>query len=391
MRYLCCLCFILPRLLRGARRGAGQRGRVAGGRARRDRAAQLSPGVHHQPGARGAVTSFADRLAPAELILPKEYNGLCMDHFQEQGWPGELLEAPYDYTIVKQTPEEAQVMVKRVVSGIWQAKLANKQLANLTLEKTYTLRADSPALVCAVKLSAPVDESKVFSYWLQNVFFAGGKYDEALDRTFRPSTRGVRSNAAAKNGMYGTEDWMRDFSDGWMALLDTVNKTGLATMTDYNDLRINYANFGNHTNEFMFNTTFLPKGASRSYTITLMPVLGMDKMLYVGPDALVGYHIATDNKGEGHAEFTVTRSAEAVNTLTLTVAVAGADGGKEVPAGTLTFNALADAPQTKTLALTGLPHDPIVVRISASGQTVDGKGARVPRGGFLPRRLPVGG
>ena len=44
------------------------------------------------PARGGAITSFVDKLAPADLLLPKPFMGLCMDHFQEQGWPGELLD-----------------------------------------------------------------------------------------------------------------------------------------------------------------------------------------------------------------------------------------------------------------------------------------------------------
>lgn len=321
----------------------------------------------------GAITSYSDKLAPAELVLQKSFNGLCMDHFQEQSWPGEMLEVPYDYKIVVQTPEEAQVTVSRKVSGVWGGKLANKKLSDLLLEKTYTLRADSPAITCAVKLTAPVDEAKVFSYWVQNVYFAGGDFDQAVDRTFRPSARGVRSSAQQKNGMYGAEEWLRDFSDGWMALVDTQKKSGLAAITDYNDLRINYACGGNLTNELMFNTNYLPKGQSRTYVTQLTPIIGLDKILHVGGKMLVGYAISTDNKGAGSVKFAVERSAEVVRDLTFAVSVAGATDGKEVKVGTATFGPLVDAPQEQSLVLANIPSDPVVLRVTASGHTADGK------------------
>jgi len=269
------------------------------------------------PSRGGSVTSFVDKMARAELVLQQPYSGLCMDHFQEQNWPGEFLEAPYEYKITKQDAQEVQVAVSRKASGIWHDKLANRKLSDILLEKTYTLSADSPVLSCTVKLTAPADEAKVFSYWLQNVFFAGGDYDAATDRTFRPSARGVRSTGAENNSHYGSEDWMRDFSAGWMALIDTKKKSGLAMMTDYNDLRINYANVGNHTNEFMFNTTYLPKGQSRAYTVHLCPVTGIAKVLSVSPQMIVGYSIQTDNHGKGKVDFQVQRSAVAVKSVGL--------------------------------------------------------------------------
>ncbi|MHB9129457.1 MAG: hypothetical protein ACYDBB_00010 [Armatimonadota bacterium] len=320
----------------------------------------------------GAVTSYSDRLAPAELVLQQKFSGLCMDHFQEQNWPGELLEVPYEYKIAKQTPDEVQVTVTRKASGLWQTKVVNKKISDIQLEKTYTLRADSPAIICTVKLTMP-EEPKVYSYWLQNVFFAGGDYDPATDRTFRPSARGVRSSGREKNGMYGSEEWMRDFSAGWMALIDTRKKTGLAMACDYDDLRINYACGGNMTNEFMFNTTYQPKAQNRTYTIQLMPVVGMDKVMSVSPQLIAGYAIKTDNTGGGKVDFSVVRSALAVNDLTFDVTIAGAANGKETPAGKIEFTALTDQPQVKSLTFTNAPLDPVVVRVKANGHTADGQ------------------
>ena len=91
-------------------------------------------------------------------------------------------------------------MLWRKSTGAWDNKVVDNKIAGILLEKTYTLRADSPAVTCTVKLTAPPDEAKVFSYWLQDVFFAGGDYDPATDRTFRPSTRGVRSSGKERTG-----------------------------------------------------------------------------------------------------------------------------------------------------------------------------------------------
>lgn len=316
----------------------------------------------------GAVTSYSDKLAPAELILQKPFNGLCMDHFQEQPWPGELLEVPYEYKIVAPGPDIASVMVWRKATGVWGGKLANTKLSDLLLEKTYTLRGDSPTLTCSVKLTSPADQAKVFSYWMQDVVFAGGDYDAATDRTFRPSARGVRSTGRENNGHYGSEEWMRDFSAGWMALVDTKKKTGIAIDTDYNELRINYACGGNMTNEFMFNTLYLPKGNSRTYTMHLTPIVGLDKVLYVGPEMIAGWHITPAGGGAGKLDFEAVRSdlatAEAQLALTL---VGGADAAKQVKVGVVPFAALTDKVQTQVVPYTGAPPDPLVLRVEAKG------------------------
>ena len=133
---------------------------------------------------------------------------------------------------------------------------------------------------------------------------------------------------------------MRDFSAGWISLIDTRKKSGLSMITNYDDLRINYANIGNQSNELMFNTTYLPRGQSRTYTVQLLPVVGIDRLLYTDAQLTVGYAMQTDNKGGGKVDFTVERSAQPVNTLTLDVAIAGATGGSAVPVGNVTFDAL---------------------------------------------------
>jgi uncharacterized membrane protein len=321
----------------------------------------------------GAVTSYSDNLAPAELIQQQPYSGLCLDHFSEQGWPGEFLETAYDYQVVKDTPREAQVMVSRKAKGVWPAgRLVDAKLSDILLEKTYTLRADSPTLICKVRLTAPADQAKVFSYWLQNVLFAGGDYDKAADRTFRPSARGIRSSAAENNSMYGSEDWLRDFTGAWMALIDTKKKNGLATFSDYNDLRINYACCGNLTNELMFNTLYLPKGQSREYVINLTPLVGLDRALYTGTEMNVSAIIRTDNKGNGNVDFLAERSALSVADAKFTVKVFSPATGKEIDAGMVSFDALTDKPQARSLALTNLPSDPIVLRVTASGHDAAG-------------------
>ena len=41
------------------------------------------------------------------------------------------------------------------------ASVENEKLKGLVLEKTYTLRADSPALGCRIRITAPAKDAKV--------------------------------------------------------------------------------------------------------------------------------------------------------------------------------------------------------------------------------------
>ena len=325
------------------------------------------------PARGGAVTAYSDKLAPAGLVQPQMYQGLCMDHFQEQTWPGELLESPYGYKIVKQTPEEVRVAVTHVATGVYYTKEVNPHLVGLQIEKTYTLRQDSPALIVSVRLTAPEDASKTFSYWMQHVLFAGGTYEQAADRVFRPTVRGVRNTGELNNGSYGVEEWIKDFTAGWAALLDAREGTGLATFTDYNELRTLYASGGNHTTEFMFNPVYVPKGQNRTYALTLVPLTGMKRVTHVGEHLLAAMTVAPGAAGAGKLDFQVARSQDAPQDARFTVSLHGVTDKQEVPVGDVSFPALTDQAQLATLAYAKAPADPLVVRVAVTGHDASGR------------------
>ena len=328
------------------------------------------------PSRGGAVTEYSDKLAPGNVILPNRGWGLFIDHFQEQPWPGELLEKPYEFQIVTQTPQEATVKVWTTATGLAPHNtIVNAKLAGIVLEKSYTLKAGSPVLSVDVKLTAPADAAKTCAYWIQHVFRAGKEYDATADRTFRPATRGIRANGKEGNGFYGQEDFIGDLVAPWIALLDTAEKRGLVSLTDYNDVDRLYACGGNTTSELMFNTCYIPKGTSKSYRCQLLPLAGFDRLTHADGHFLAAMKIRTDNKGGGVAEFAAVRADQPVTELTLAVtAVAAATpGAKAVDCGSVTLADLGDAPRSATLELKNLPADPVVLRVAATGKTADGK------------------
>lgn len=326
------------------------------------------------PARGGAVTAWSDKRAPGNIVLPNRFWGLCLDHFQEQIWPGELLEVPYEHEIVSQTPEEARVKVWRRATGEWRNQV-NAKLAGLLLEKTYILRADSAALEVEVNITAPADEARLAAYWVQHVFVAGEDFSAAADRIFRPTTRGVRSNAHEDNGMYGEESWIRDFTAGWIARLDTVEKRGLATVADYNEISTLYTSARSGTSEIMFNTRFFPKGGSFTYRFLVAPVAGLDRVTHADENVLAGMKIETDNRGGGSLTFTVARVGQAVPALEMAVSVipAAAPGEAPVDVGTVSLTDIGDEPQSAVLEMKNIPADPVVVRVTATGKNADGK------------------
>jgi uncharacterized membrane protein len=320
------------------------------------------------PGQGGAIVSFRDRLAgDAEIVPDKRPHGMCVDHFQSQPFPGEMMNAAYTSKIEKQTADECVLALHYEVTGRWRL-VTNEKLKGLRLEKRFILRSTAPALECRVQLTAPAEKSKLFAYWQQNIFHAGGQYDTMIDKSFRPSTRGIRVKGGANWGHAGQEDWIRDFTDGWMALIDTKRKNGLVVLSEYDQMDVAYMNVGNHTLEPMYRMTYLPAGNSVEYVNLLMPVVGLDNIVAANRNYIAGYAMASDGKGKGSVTFQVVRSVNDPGPLKLSVnlvSVKSLDKVKNV--GELSFKSPAIEPANKTLSFDDVGPDPLVIRVDVAG------------------------
>jgi uncharacterized membrane protein len=328
------------------------------------------------PSQGGAVISYKDaRGGGVELISDQSPRGLCIDHFQSQYWPGEMFAARYEVAAQKNDPQESVLALRYTVTGQWMGR-EEERLKDLVLEKTYTLRTDSPALECRIKITAPQKDSKLFAYWQQHIFFAGGQYDRTTDQSFRPSTRGVRVKAGENWGHTGAEDFLRDSSAGWMALLDTPRQNGLVVLSDYNEIDALYACGGNTTIEPMYRVTYLPAGQSVEYATYVVPVAGLDNVVSATLDYVAGYRLKTDGQGTGTITLSVIRSVHAPTALAMKVALKNVQNPAQVtPVGTVSFEALGDQVQTKELAFQNAGEDPLVLQVET--ETKDAAGATV--------------
>ncbi|MBI4023846.1 MAG: hypothetical protein HY360_02630 [Verrucomicrobia bacterium] len=328
------------------------------------------------PSKGGAVISYKDKLGgDVELISDKSPRGLCLDHFQSQNWPGEMLGARYEVTDQKNDPKACVLALRYQVTGQWGGS-EEERLKDLVLEKTYTLRADRPALECRIKIIAPKKNSKLFAYWQQHIFFAGGQYDRLTDKSFRPSARGVRVKAGENWGATGAEDFLRDPCAGWEALLDTQRKSGLVVLSDYNEIDVLYANCGNLTIEPMYRVTYLPAEQSVEYPTYVAPVVGLDNVVSATADYIAGYRMKTDGKGTGNIALSAIRSVNAPAALSMKVSLMNVQKPAQVtPAGTVLFDALGDQVQTKELAFKEAGEDPLVLKVETEAN--DAKGAQV--------------
>jgi len=318
------------------------------------------------PSKGGVVVSYKDKLGgDVELIPDQSPHGLGIDHFQSQYWPGEMLGAKYEVVDQKNDPKECVLALRYLATGRWMGH-EDEKLKDLLLKKTYTLRSDSPALECRIRITAPKKDSKLFAFWQQNIFFPGGQYDRTTDKSFRPSTRGVRVKAGENWGHTGDEAFLRDCSAGWMAQLDTQRKTGLAVLSDYNEIDALYVCVSASSLEPMYRLTYLPAGQSVEYPIYFVPVIGLDNVVSATMDYIAGYSMKTDGKGTGEIAMSATRSVNAPAALSMKVNLMNVQNPTQVVSvGTAAFDTLSDRVQTKELSFKVAGEDPLVVKVEA--------------------------
>ncbi len=316
------------------------------------------------PNAGGTIVSCKDRLGGnVELVPDKEPRGIAIDHFQSQPFPGEMYSAVYKVSEVKAGADRASITLQYNVTGTFRAA-TDEKLKDLLLEKTFSLSKDCPALQCKVRITAPKSSSTLFAYWQQSILFAGGTYDRAAP-SFRPSTRGIRVKTADSNGHTGPEAFIRDFTAGWMALIDTKSKTGMAILSNYDDLDVLYMCL-NVTMESMYRQVFLPAGKSMEYVSWFIPVAGLDNVVSVTPDYIAGYTLKGNGKTGGEITFSAIRSINEPAALNLKVkmfSTLAPDATKEI--GRLEFPKLGTEPLTRSIAFPPVGPDPLVMQAQA--------------------------
>lgn len=238
----------------------------------------------------GRVVSFIHKPGEKDVVLRDErYMGLFADHIWSQGFPGELMEVPYEIEIIKNQSDEVRVKLWRKISGEWQGSL-KKTLQGLIIEKTYILRAGVDAVFCNVVFKNPTGEGKLLDYWLQNVFYIGGDYNSTTDVFYRPSCRGVFSSAYV-TFFNMSKDYVRDPYAGWSAGVDKDKKQSLIWLMDYNYLDILYDNGSNQTLEWIYDKIPIPAGKEWSTDVVLIPVIGMDNISHASKNLIAGLEV----------------------------------------------------------------------------------------------------
>ena len=144
--------------------------------------------------------------------------GIGKDIEITQNWPGEMLNAPYQYKI--DSPNSQTIIV-----NLSYQKGHSPQLKDIVLEKTYSFFSNTPVIKVEIKIKNK-GASRNFGYRVHNDVIAGKEVD-ANDIYFTPTASGIKGYYY-KPGTY----MIKDFTTGWAGVFDTTTKEGLIFKLD---------------------------------------------------------------------------------------------------------------------------------------------------------------
>ncbi|HEY3378941.1 MAG TPA: hypothetical protein VGL77_15755, partial [Armatimonadota bacterium] len=230
--------------------------------------------------AKGAtVTDYFIKATKMQLV--GDGCSMLIDHFWQQNWPGEFLNAPYEARIVTQGADAATLEVSRLSQG-W---LGNTQQSGLKVIRRITLRDDSPLLHVEVTVENTGKAGRVMGYWSQNILYANGDKQEK-HLYFRPSIRGVSVASYESKPDRAIVDFepqdgfVRDPQQAWMVSLGADSHRGMAFVMSYDELMFLYNCFSFFTNEWQYKATGIPGGKSWKTAFDLYPIAGFARVDY---------------------------------------------------------------------------------------------------------------
>ncbi len=205
-----------------------------------------------------------------------EKGGLFCDHVTQQVWPGELMNAQYDFRILETGPDQATVRVWRTIDGKGDAAISG-----VVFERDMTLKRGDPRLHAVIRLKNPTGEPRSPTPWVQHILYVGGRKEN--NHYFRPTTTGIQEGWTEYSGTqtirHGTE-FIREPTAGWTATTNSVSGEGAVFLMSYNDLFWLYNCIGNLTTEWWYDPVPLAPGAAWETPVTMVPFVGLKSVAY---------------------------------------------------------------------------------------------------------------
>ena len=303
--------------------------------------------------------------------------GILMDCFWEQDWRfQELGYKPYEYTITKNGPDEAQVSFETTTVGWLGADgsgVISKLLSNLTLKRTVTLKRGQPFFRFDFEFVNNDQNAKRPTFWVHNASYISR---DVTDTMIRPTARGLSAigpNTQSFPARPGGEDFIRDFNHGWTANINVERREGIVYLMDYDYVDTLY-NCGNTTTEWFYDSILVPHNRPWKGRAFILPVIGLSRVDYANEYFIAALQPRRE-EGKLVLEFEVTSSYEKASRLTMNTEVEhglldAAPKTEPMPAVTLENLAIQPARGRTELPLTSA--DPLVFNVSAVVELPDG-------------------
>ncbi len=296
---------------------------------------------------------------PTDWMPPGIYAGLFADHFWGH-MPGEMMFAPWEMEVVKQTPEEAAVKFTRLSEGRDDPNQpVDPTLSKLLVHKTLSVRAGLPALFCHVRVQNTDTRGKLLPYWQQNIVFPLGVTDSQNTVMLRPSRRGVRTARADSH-----EHYVRDIAAGWTAILDTSRQTGVVFLLDYDKLGFLYNAASVYSTEWVAEDVYIPAGKEWEVNSVALAFRGFSGLQYASPRLLADAGV--ERSGDRvKLTYRLASALEKVTGVTLSGEVYSVLDRKTTTLQKTRVGALSAEPIVASVEFTAPGQDPLVLRIRA--------------------------
>jgi len=321
-----------------------------------------------EPQKGGRISSFIFKPTGTQYVY--DDGGLFLDHFSQQTWPGEFLNANYDFKIIQNGPEKGVVKLWRKSTGKW--KGYDKKLADIIIEKEFILTENNPFLKVCIQLLNKGKESKSPAFWIQHCMDING--DKENDWYYRPSSIGVNRGTLKVKGTHQRigKDFVRDPVAGWSGCIDSSLNEGAIFLMDYNYLETLYNCIPFHTVEWFYEQIFLPPEKKWRTEVFLIPTLNFSSYAYASRNYILSIE-PIRNKDGLEINFILRSSVEPLQSITLSGEIEGILDNKKVDLERISFPKLNWQPLRKKVFLKTPPNDPLLFRVKLSSFTIDGK------------------
>ncbi|MFH0796578.1 MAG: hypothetical protein V2A65_05905 [Candidatus Omnitrophota bacterium] len=230
----------------------------------------------------GRITQFSYLITGHEYVNKKELS-LAIDHFWEQSWPGELMEAPYEVIDQGYDNNRAFLKLRKTVSGQWEGKAQNN-LAGLILEKEISIETEDRAVQVKIRIFNPTNSSRQIQYWAQHIYTLGG--NPANQIYYRPSRRGIIQAYFERRNI--GDDWVRDPNAGWSAGYNQKNGNGLFFLVDFQKLDAFYNCLSAGTHEWIMEPAVIPPGSSWETIYVIIPYRQGGSPVFASEEYILG-------------------------------------------------------------------------------------------------------